>query len=106
MLDERKLAVLRAIITDYVENSEPVGSKALVERYRLVEFFTCEDTPLQSPQAEGLIILKWDENRWRALLDLKSDALRWLETQGAQQITLTRLTLEELVVALVKEEEE
>jgi heat-inducible transcriptional repressor len=35
MLDERKLAVLRAIITDYVENSEPVGSKALVERYRL-----------------------------------------------------------------------
>jgi heat-inducible transcriptional repressor len=35
MLDDRKLAVLRAIITDYVENSEPVGSKALVERYRL-----------------------------------------------------------------------
>lgn len=35
MLDERKLAVLRAIITDYVENSEPVGSKALVERYHL-----------------------------------------------------------------------
>lgn len=35
MLDERKLAVLRAIITDYVEHSEPVGSKALVERYRL-----------------------------------------------------------------------
>ena len=35
MLDERKLAVLRAIITDYVENSEPVGSKALVERHRL-----------------------------------------------------------------------
>ena len=35
MLDDRKLAVLRAIITDYVENSEPVGSRALVERYRL-----------------------------------------------------------------------
>jgi heat-inducible transcriptional repressor len=35
MLDERKLAVLRAIITDYVEHSEPVGSKALVERYHL-----------------------------------------------------------------------
>ena len=35
MLDERKLAVLRAVITDYVENSEPVGSKALVERYHL-----------------------------------------------------------------------
>ena len=35
MLDDRKLAVLRAVITDYVENSEPVGSRALVERYRL-----------------------------------------------------------------------
>ncbi len=35
MLDERKLAVLRAIITDYVQNSEPVGSKALVERHQL-----------------------------------------------------------------------
>jgi heat-inducible transcriptional repressor len=35
MIDERKLAVLRAVITDYVEHSEPVGSKALVERYHL-----------------------------------------------------------------------
>lgn len=35
MLDDRKLAVLRAIVTDYVQNSEPVGSKALVERHRL-----------------------------------------------------------------------
>lgn len=35
MLDDRKLAVLRAIVTDYVQNSEPVGSKGLVERHRL-----------------------------------------------------------------------
>lgn len=35
MLDDRKLAVLRAIITDYVDRREPVGSKALVERHRL-----------------------------------------------------------------------
>ncbi|GAA2182699.1 heat-inducible transcriptional repressor HrcA [Brooklawnia cerclae] len=35
MLDERKLEVLRAIITDYVSTHEPVGSKALVERHRL-----------------------------------------------------------------------
>ncbi len=35
MLDDRKLAVLRAIITDYVRTSEPVGSKALVDRYQL-----------------------------------------------------------------------
>jgi len=35
MLDERKLAVLRAIVTDYVRSREPVGSKTLVERYHL-----------------------------------------------------------------------
>ncbi|MDR1767010.1 MAG: heat-inducible transcriptional repressor HrcA [Propionibacteriaceae bacterium] len=35
MLDDRKLAILRAIVTDYVSMREPVGSKALVERYNL-----------------------------------------------------------------------
>lgn len=35
MLDERKLEVLKAIVTDYVDSREPVGSKALVERHNL-----------------------------------------------------------------------
>ena len=35
MLDDRKVAILRAIVTDYVSMQEPVGSRALVERYRL-----------------------------------------------------------------------
>ncbi len=35
MLDERKLEVLKAIVTDYVASQEPVGSKALVERHQL-----------------------------------------------------------------------
>lgn len=35
MLDDRKLDVLRAIVTDYVATREPVGSKALVERHQL-----------------------------------------------------------------------
>lgn len=35
MLDERKLAVLRAIVEDYVRTEEPVGSKALVDRHNL-----------------------------------------------------------------------
>src|SRR5690242_13683976 len=34
-LDDRKLAVLRAIVEDYVSTQEPVGSKALVERHQL-----------------------------------------------------------------------
>ncbi|MEV0995674.1 heat-inducible transcriptional repressor HrcA [Nonomuraea sp. NPDC050202] len=35
MLDDRKLAVLRAIVEDYVSTNEPVGSKALAERHNL-----------------------------------------------------------------------
>ncbi|MEU8266486.1 heat-inducible transcriptional repressor HrcA [Sphaerisporangium sp. NPDC049002] len=35
MLDERKLAVLRAVVEDYVSTNEPVGSKALAERHNL-----------------------------------------------------------------------
>ncbi|HET9999049.1 MAG TPA: DeoR family transcriptional regulator, partial [Nocardioides sp.] len=35
MQDDRKLAVLRAIVEDYVSTQEPVGSKALVERHSL-----------------------------------------------------------------------
>jgi heat-inducible transcriptional repressor len=34
-VDERKLQVLRAIVTDYVSSQEPVGSKMLVERHDL-----------------------------------------------------------------------
>lgn len=33
--DKRRQEVLRAIVTDYVSSQEPVGSKALVERYNL-----------------------------------------------------------------------
>lgn len=35
MSEDRKLAVLRAIVEDYVATEEPVGSKSLVERHRL-----------------------------------------------------------------------
>lgn len=35
MLDDRKLAVLRAIVEDFVSTNEPVGSRALVDRHNL-----------------------------------------------------------------------
>ncbi|ARD41839.1 heat-inducible transcriptional repressor HrcA [Actinomyces gaoshouyii] len=35
MADDRRLEVLSAIVTDYVRTREPVGSRALVERYHL-----------------------------------------------------------------------
>ena len=35
MVEDRRLAVLRAIVEDYVSTQEPVGSRALVERHQL-----------------------------------------------------------------------
>jgi heat-inducible transcriptional repressor len=35
VLDDRKLAVLRAVVEDYVSTMEPVGSKSLVDRHHL-----------------------------------------------------------------------
>jgi len=35
MLDDRKIDVLRAVVVDYVQSHEPVGSRSLVERHRL-----------------------------------------------------------------------
>ena len=75
----------------------------VVDRYRFAEFFSGHGTTFQS--REGLIILKQTENRWQALLDQKSGAREWLQTRGAEQISLTSLTLEDLFVALFKEEE-
>lgn len=76
----------------------------VVDRFCFAEFFTSNGTTFQN--REGLTILKQTENRWHALLDQKSSAPDWLQTHGAQQISLTPLTLEELFVALAKEEEE
>jgi ABC-2 type transport system ATP-binding protein len=76
----------------------------VVDRYRLVEFFTGNGAGFES--RKGLVILKGAEGRWQALLDQQSDAHDWLQAQGAQQISLTPVTLEDLFVALAKEEEE
>jgi len=77
----------------------------IVDRFRFAEFFTANGTIPQSPEPAGLTILKRDDNRWQALLDQNSDAQKWLESQDVQNLTLTRLTLEDLFVALVKETE-
>ena len=34
-LSERQLQILQAIITDYVENAEPVGSRSIAKKYDL-----------------------------------------------------------------------
>ena len=75
----------------------------IVDRFRMAEFFTENGTEFQN--RDGLIILKRNENRWHALIDQQSGVQDWLQTRGAKEISLTRVTLEDLFVALAKEEE-
>ncbi len=74
-----------------------------MERYRLVEFFAPREPLAPAPTPAGLVVLRRSGDRCHALLDQQSDALAWLRGQGAEPTTLTRLTLEDLFVALVKQ---
>ena len=67
-MDERKFAVLKAIIEDYVTTQEPIGSKSLVERHSLKvspatvrnEMAVLEDFLKQTPEVlapEGRLVV-------------------------------------------------
>ncbi len=56
MSDERRLAVLRAIVEDYVATQEPVGSKMLVERHRLGVSPATVRNDMAVLEEEGLIV--------------------------------------------------
>jgi heat-inducible transcriptional repressor len=53
--DERRLAVLRAIVEDYVATQEPVGSRALVERHSLGVSPATIRNDMAALEDEGLI---------------------------------------------------
>ncbi|MFJ3957807.1 heat-inducible transcriptional repressor HrcA [Arthrobacter sp. NPDC090010] len=55
MSDPRRLAVLRAIVEDYVHYREPVGSKALVERHQLGVSSATIRNDMAALEEEGLI---------------------------------------------------
>jgi len=75
----------------------------VVDRYRLAEFFAENGTEFHNQP--GLIIVRREQNRWHAVIDQQQGVPAWLESHGARQISLTPVTLEDLFVALVKEEE-
>ena len=56
MSDERRLAVLRAIVQDYVHTSEPVGSKALLERHQLGVSAATVRNDMAALEDAGLIV--------------------------------------------------
>lgn len=55
MVEDRKLAVLRAIVEDYVATQEPVGSKTLVERHKLGVSPATVRNDMAALEDEGLI---------------------------------------------------
>ncbi len=55
MSDDRRLAVLRAIVEDYVETNEPVGSRALLDRHRLGVSAATIRNDMAALEDEGLI---------------------------------------------------
>lgn len=54
-LDPRKLQILGAIVEDFVETREPVGSKALLERHNLGVSAATVRNDMSALEAEGLI---------------------------------------------------
>lgn len=54
-MDERKIAVLRAIVEDYVQTHEPVGSKNLAERHALGVSSATIRNDMAALEEEGLI---------------------------------------------------
>ena len=55
MNESRRLSVLRAIVQDYVDTSEPVGSKALLERHQLGVSAATVRNDMAALEEEGLI---------------------------------------------------
>ena len=56
MSEERRMAVLSAIVEDYVQTSEPVGSKSLLDRHQLNVSAATVRNDMAALEDEGLII--------------------------------------------------
>lgn len=56
MSEERRMLVLRAIVEDYVETSEPVGSRALLDRHQLGVSAATVRNDMAALEDRGLIV--------------------------------------------------
>jgi len=75
----------------------------IADRYRFAEFSVSNTSAFE--KREGLTITRKVDNRIFALLDLRRTTQDWLQTNGAQQLSLTRVTLEDVFITLAKEKE-
>ena len=73
----------------------------VIERHRMVDFIVNRGDVIAN--RAGVFVQTREQNRWRALVDLKQTPLEWLQREGAASITATPVTLEELFVAVGRE---
>lgn len=74
---------------------------SMVERYKRIDFEYGDSTSILP--ITGLFAQQRTGNRWNAIVDTQNGTIEALEKQGAQNITQTPVTLEELFIGLVKE---
>lgn len=78
--EKRRREVLRAIVADYIQSQEPVGSKALLERHNLNVSSATIRNDMAVLESEGFIIQQHassgripTEKAYRAFVDSLSD---------------------------------
>ena len=74
----------------------------VIDRHRMVDFVAAGD--LQIDVRPGVFVQHREADRWRVLLDLRRAPLDWLRQAGATQIADAPVTLEELFVAIGREQ--
>lgn len=90
---ERKQRILQAIVADYVDTQEPVGSKALVEKYNLDVSSATVRKDMSELEEQGYILAPHKsagriptDKGYRAFVDMISD-IKPLSTPEKQAIT-------------------
>ena len=73
----------------------------IVERFRMVDFVHANG--LEPSQQEGLYVQERTGDRWRVLVDTQGGGQTWLRSRGVTEVSDSPVTLEELFVALAKE---
>ncbi|MDZ4857513.1 MAG: ABC transporter ATP-binding protein [Candidatus Hydrogenedentes bacterium] len=74
----------------------------LVERFKMVDCLTSNGARPQ--QFEGVWVQRQEGERWRVLLDTQTNAVDRLHAHGMSDISTAPVTLEELFVALMKDD--
>ncbi len=74
----------------------------IVERYKLVDFHSPDG--FNPENITGIFVQEQQENRWRVMMDMQGEALDQIKALGATDISTAPVTLEDIFVALVREE--